>query len=283
MISRDRQQEGAAGMDMEGRAEKAEEAGDLEAALGLWRELAIRDRDAVFFCHFGRVAQELERWEEAENAFAQALRLDAGLYLAMESMGDLWATRTDKSDAESFGKAKEWFLAALKHERSARVLTFLGNINVALDDPNAARHAFQEAIQLDPDFEEALYNLAVLDEKMNPERSMELLDRAIQIDPDYLMAHQALGRLLQKAKDLARAEYHFRRCLEIDPTDYWSLLYLANALAVQGKSKEAEQSYLLATTLYPERKEGAQFFARFLESIGKTQEAAVIRHRESSP
>lgn len=250
-------------MDMEARAEQAEEAGDLQAALELWRELAIRDRDAVFFCHYGRVAQELGMWEEAENAFAQALRLDGGLYLAMESMGDLWATRTDKSDAESFGKAKEWFLAALEHERRARVLTFLGNIYVALDDLDAARHAFQEAIQLDRDYEEALYRLAVLDEKLNPERSMELLDRAIQIDPDYLMAHQALGRLLQRAQDVAKAEYHFRRCLEIDPTDYWSLIYLANALAAQGKSKEAEQNYILATTLHPQRKEGAEFFARF--------------------
>lgn len=270
-------------MDMEGRAEKAEEAGDLQAALELWRELAIRDRDAVFFCHYGRVAQELEKWDEAEKAFAQALHLDAGLYLAMESMGDLWATRTDKSDAESFGNAKEWFLAALKYERGARVLTFLGNTYVALTDPDAARRAFQEAIQLDPDYEEALYNLAVLDEKTNPERSIELLDRAIQIDPNYLMAHQALGRLLQKAQDVTRAEYHFRRCLEIDPTDYWSLLYLANSLAVQGRSSEAEQSYRLATTLYPERKEGAEVFARFLESVGKTQEAAVIRQRVSVP
>jgi len=266
-------------MDMEDRAEQAEEAGDLPTALELWRELAIAERDAVFFCRYGRVAQELEKWEEAESAFAQALRLEPSLPLAMEGIGDLWATRTDKSDGESFAAAKEWFLKALEHERGARVLTFLGNTYVALDDPSAARRAFEEAIQLDADYEEALYNLALLDEKTNPERSMELLDRAIQIDPDYLMAHQTVGRLLQRAKDLAGAEYHFRRCLEIDPTDYWSLLYLANILAVQGRKSEAEHCYRLATTLNPERKEGAEFFARFLESVGKTREAVAIRER----
>ncbi len=262
---------------LEDKAEKAEETGDLVLAFQLWNELAQRGRDPVFFARYGRVAQKLERWDEAESAFAQALRLDPGFAPAMECMGDLWATRTDKNEAESFEVAKGWFLKALRRERSARTLTFLGATYRALGDNVAARDAFAEAVQLDPNKAEALYNLGVAVEEKDVQRSVELMERAIEIDPSYFVAHQELGKLYQKAGDLPRAEYHLRRSLEIEPGEFWSLLYLANALAVQGKSGEAEQNYRLATSLHPEREDGEEFLASFLESIGKKQEAAAVR------
>lgn len=265
------------------RAEEAEEAEDLPKALGLWKELAIKNQDPVFFCRYGRAAQKLERWAEAENAFSGALHLDPNSSLTMESMGSLWASRTDKDEVDCFQTAKQWFLRALQHERHARLLTQLAGTYVALADYGAARDAFQEAIRIDPNYEEALYNLAVLDEKTNPQKSVELLERAIQIDPDYLMAHQVLGRLNQRAKDPVRAEYHFRRCLEIDPADYWSNIYLANLLGAQGRNAEAEGMYRFATGLHPEMSGGLDLFARFLESIGKKDEAASVRAQGGSP
>jgi tetratricopeptide (TPR) repeat protein len=266
---------------LENRAEEAEEAGDLQTAFESWKELAARNHESVFFCRYGRVAQKLEKWEEAEDAFSEALRLEPTSSLIMESIGSLWAHRTDKNETDSFQTAKRWFLQALRYERHARLLTQLAGTYVALAEYPAARDAFEEAIRIDPDYEEALYNLAVLDEKTNPERSLELLERAIQIDPDYAIAHQALGRLYQRARDLVRAEYHFRRSLEIDPADYWSNMYMANLLGVLGRNEEAERTYRLATRLHPEITAGIETFARFLESIGKQDEAASVRAQSS--
>lgn len=99
----------------------------------------------------------------------------------------------------------------------------------------------------------------------------------IDIAPDYFVAHEELAKLYPKTGDLPRAQYHFRRSLEIQPDDLWSLLFPANSLAVQGKTAEAEQTYRLATTLRPSHKEAAEFFARFLESVGKKREAATVR------
>lgn len=264
---------------LEERAEKAEEVGDLQAALGLWKQAAEKDQDAISFCRYGRVAEELGKWNEAENAFSTALRLEPSLSLALESMGDLWATRTDKESVESLTVAKEWFLKALHLKRSARVLTFLGSTYRALGHFDEARTAFEEAATIDPNYEEALYNLGVLQEKTNPPMSKEFLQKAVLIDPEYGSAHQVLGRLYQRDKDLTRAEYHFRRSLEIDPADYWSNIYLANLRGVQGKNDEAEQIYRFATDLHPEIKGGLDLFARFLESIGKHEEAAKVRTR----
>ncbi len=264
-------------MDLENQAEKAEETEDLPTALKLWKELATKNRTAFLFLRYGNVARKLERWQEAEDAFAQALRLEPTSPLIMENVGCLWADRTDKGEADSFQTAKHWFLLALKHERHARLLTLLGATYMALDDNAAARDAFEEAIRIDPDYEEALYNLAVIKEETDPQTSVELLERAIQIDPDYALAHQVLGRLSQRAEDLARAEYHFRRSLEIDPADYWSNMYLANLLGVQGRNAEAEQTYRFATCLHPEIAGGLEIFARFLDAVGKVAEAAAVR------
>jgi Tfp pilus assembly protein PilF len=195
----------------------------------------------------------------------------------MENIGTLWLHRLDKNETDSLECAEKWFLRALKHERQARTLTLLGATYVALDEDAQAEDAFEEAIRIDPDYEEALYNLAKLKEEMNPKRSIFLLERAIQIDPDYALAHQVLGTLYQKAKDLVRAEYHFRRGLEIDPADYWSDMYMANLLGVQGRNGEAEETYRFAVKVHPEIVAGFEFFARFLDSIGKGEEATRMR------
>lgn len=262
---------------MQQRAEEAEEALDFETALTLWKELAKNNQESFFFLRYGSVAEKLGSWEEAEIALSHALRLEPDSSLIMENIGILWLHRLDNNEDDSLGVAKKWFLRALKNERHARTLTLLGATYVALAEVAHAEGAFEEAIRIDPDYEEALYNLATLVEEKDPQRSICLLDRAIQIDSNYGIAHQVLGRLYQKANDLVRAEYHFRRSLEIDPADYWSNMYLANLLGVQGRNVEAEQTYRFAVNLHPDLVAGFEFFARFLDSIGKDEEAAKVR------
>jgi tetratricopeptide (TPR) repeat protein len=264
---------------IEDKAEEAERTGDLEMALRLWKEAAANRHEPSLFCRYGRAAQALKRWGEAEGAFAEALRLDPANKLAMEAMGILWSARTDKDDRKSSEVAKDWFLKALAHERSARVLTLLGAAYLGVGDVASARRSFEDALRVDARYEEALYNLALLDVEKNPQKAIELLEKAIEIDPDYSAAHQELGKQYQQAGDLTKAEYHFRRSMTGGPPDYWSQLFLANLLAVEGRIDEAEQAYRLAISARPEIKGGTEIFARFLESIGKKAEAAALRRQ----
>ncbi len=270
-------------MNLEGRAEKAEEEGDLETALSLRKEIAARNRDATSFVSYARIAHKLERWNEAEGAFAEALRLEPSFSLAMEGMGILWYDRTDRDETESFQTARDWYLRAIELDRNARALTLLGSSYLALGDSMAALDALERAIQIDPRYEEALFNLAGMHQEKDPARAVELLERPIEIDPDYSLAHQRLGVLRHHSGDLIQAEYHFRRSLEADPTDYWSHLYLANCFAVQGRAAEAKQTYRFVTSLQPENEAGLKFFANFLESIGKDQQAAGVRAQIKPP
>jgi|SRR5271165_951081 len=267
---------------LQNKAEKAEERGDLELALQLWKQLAERSSDPALYARYGVIAQDLGKWDEAETAFAESIRLNPDFTMAMEGIGSLWATRTDKSDKESFETARDWFLRALRLERKPRTLTLLSGAYVSLDDVPAARNALKEALRIDPKYEEALYNLAVLEKDNDPQMSGELLKKAIEIDPSYSLAHQELGKLYHRMGNLAKAEYHFRRSIEAEPSSYFSHLLLANVLAVQGEDVEAEQTYRVAMSLHPEIRSGIEFFARFLESIGKTGEAAAVRAKNST-
>lgn len=260
----------------EDKAEAAERSGDLSSARQLWRELAFTHQDPVYFCRYGQVAQELREWDEAENAFVNALQLDPRFPPALEGLGALYLTRTDRDETPSLHAAKEWFLKALRYGRNARVLTFLGSTLRVLGEAPSSRKALEEALQIDPNYEEALYNLALLEKGEAPTKASELLERAISVDPNYALAHRELGILNQKSNLMQSAEYHLRRTLEIDPTDYWAHLYLANLLGMQGKNAEAEQLFRFATALHPEMVGGKQLFARFLESIGKTKEAREL-------
>lgn len=259
------------------KAQAAEEAEDYQAALQIWRSIIARAPDARNLIQYGSAAQKAGNWHEAEMAFSKALQHDPSSPLIMENIGSLWANRTDKSAVESFQTAKRWFLEALAYSRNARLLTQLGAVYQECDEFILARKVLQEAIKIEPDYEEALYNLAVIEEEDHPERSRELLENAIRIDPNYAAAHQALGRIYQAGNDLINAEYHFRRSLEIDPADYWSNLYLANLLGAMGRNVEAEETYRFAVNLHPEETGGVDLFARFLDSIGKQELASELR------
>jgi superkiller protein 3 len=268
------------------RADEAEEAGDLPAALELWKERSKSDQDGIAFLKYGRIAQKLEIWEEAEDAFTQALRLQphsslagfVGSPIVKILLGGLWLKRTDKDRVESLQTAKDWFLNALQINRDAPTLTFLGAAYTRLDEIPAAIEAFEEAIKLDPNYDEAMYNLAAIEEETDPPKARDLLERAIQIDANYALAHQMLGRVYVRLRDFDRAEHHYRQCLEIVPSDYWCNLYLASLLESR-RSAEAEQIYLHAIELCPKEPGAFEFYARFLEKRGRGAKAAEMRAR----
>ena len=275
--------------ELQKRAEEAEEAGDLHAALELWKERSRGDGAEIFLLKYGSVAVKLGKWDDAEVAYTEAIRLCPETAnatfrsLTKSLMGCVWLHRADKHHLAAAATAKEWFLKSLDDKRCAPSLSLLGAACAKLRDADGARAAFEEAIALDPEYEEAIYNLAVIEKETNPRKARELLERAIQLDPNRASAHGLLGLICQKMKEPLPAERHLRRALEIDPKDYWSSLYLATLLGTLKRNSEAEQAYITATQVRPDLEAGIEFFARFLESIGKFAEAEGERGKIPAP
>jgi len=259
------------------KALKFEEDQNLQAALPIWKRLAEETNDAGFFLRYGWAADRLGLWPESEAAYLRSLNLKPEFVAAMQAIASLFAHRTDMAEIDSFEASKAWWLKASELSPTAEILTPLGAVYVALGDSTAARATFEKAVRIDPSYEEALYNLASLLPDEESSRAIALLESAVKIDPDYLIARQLLGRLFQHRKDYGQAEHEFRECLRISPKEYWSLLYLANLLAVVGNLAESETVYREAINSNPTDRAAPEFFANMLEELGRRNEAEALR------
>jgi tetratricopeptide (TPR) repeat protein len=219
-------------------AESAERSGDLGAAFDAWQELAsIAGNRPDYFCKLGRAAQDLKRWEEAERAFLDALRVaskakaipgsanspdlvDKTSSLAKTLLGSLFLERSDGDRSANARKAKEWLEQAVALAPNPASLSFLGSALARLGEKEAAKSTFRKVIELDETYAEAYHNLGVLQSSDGQAIEAEgLLRRAAQLDPGSYRAHRALGIFLQELGHYAEAEAELKRTLELNPSD----------------------------------------------------------------
>ncbi|MGW3146588.1 MULTISPECIES: tetratricopeptide repeat protein [Streptomyces] len=81
-----------------------------------------------------------------------------------------------------------------------------------------ARADYDKALKIDPAFESALFNEALLLEPSDPDQAGKLLKRVIAGNPKAATAHLHLGRIwAQKKRDKDAAD-EFRRAVASDPT-----------------------------------------------------------------
>jgi tetratricopeptide (TPR) repeat protein len=247
----------------------------------------VRSRDVGLLCQLAGIYRRRRLWKQGENLLHQAMKLEPSVPEPYRSLGLLEIRRDDLPAEDCLHRAIELFersikLEKMEGERCSATHTLLGSAYSRLGQNERAASEFRIALEIDPKYEEALFNLALLEMESDSDRALSLLQRAIEIDPQYAAAHREIGVLFQKQDNLCEAEYHLRRASELDHTDYWAQMYLANLLGVQGRNEEAEQMYRFATTSHPEIKEGIEIFARFLDSVGKGKEAAAAREHRTA-
>lgn len=187
------------------------------------------------------------KWPEAEKAFHEAVTIRPEFSVAMLAMGSLFLERTDGDLKENAESAKQWLIRSLDLERNVTAFSLLGTAHYRLGEIESARRAYRAAIEADGSYEEAQFNLGVLEAERGDEAEAErLLRGAINLDPNYRDAHGRLGVLLQKQARYTEAEAEFRRCIEIKPSDDFAHLHLAEVLARQGRVTESEREYQTA-------------------------------------
>lgn len=262
------------------QATHAESIGQMGNALDLWEQVCDADQTPFSLCSLGRVRTKLELWDQAQKAFSAALEMDNDFSIALECMGLLNMQRTDTSIETGLANAKSWFVKAAAKDPCARTYTLLAAACSKCGDNIDARRALKTAIKLDASYEEAYFNLAILEDTALDE-ARRLLTRAIQLDPDYALAHQSLGVTEHELHDLPSAEYHYRRAVELNPLDVFSRLYLANLLAVKGDDEAAESEFRAAIAVDPAHGTSLNFFATFLEQQGRHSDATAIRQSYS--
>ena len=98
---------------------------------------------------------------------------------------------------------------------------------------------YEQALQLNPNYAEAHYNLGVaLAQQGQWPEAIPHFERALQLKPDYAEAHYNLGVALAQQGQWPAAIPHFERALQLKP-DYAEAHYnLGLALANKGSGRQ---------------------------------------------
>src|SRR3954449_5627096 len=91
------------------------------------------------------------------------------------------------------------------------------------------------------------------------------LERAKRLEPDKSSIREALGIAYFRLQRWGEAEAEFRAILELEPTDHYAHYALGRSLEKQGREREANGEYKLASALRPQSE---QYRERILDLDG---------------
>ena len=121
-------------------------------------------------------------------------------------------------------------------------------------DDASAEQAYREAIDLDPQFCDALDNLALLLKRAgNYKDTVDLYQRSIAIYPDGYTAHLGLANTYNQLEQYDNAIAEYETLTELYPDDPEGYYGLGNVYFNQGKYEEALGQFKIAEEIYKKR------------------------------
>ena len=133
------------------------------------------------------------------------------------------ASALDENPA-TYDEAEELYGRATRLDPTLAIAyTNLGNIRFRRGDEVGAEALYKRAIEVDPRQPEAHYNLGYVTlERGDPKTAAAYFERAIEGDPRFSDAHFNLAMACEQLGERARARTHWRKYLEIEPTGTWA-------------------------------------------------------------
>ena len=221
----------------------AEARGMIEEAVGYMRQLVQEiPLDGRAWCRLGMLLTKLGKKRE------EGCLQDRSIGHADDDIGPVSA---DLHAYWEYSEAEEAFQRCLALEPIASVYVLLGIMQAEQGRDPDAEVSFKKALELDPNWDEAMANLAQLYLPERPEEAEELLRRALMIDPNVAAYHRELASALFLQSKVDEVEPLYRKALELDPNDWETYVHLGNELLRQRHYPEAEALYNRACELEP--------------------------------
>ena len=131
-----------------------------------------------------------------------------------------------------------------KNRNNSRAYLNLGLAHLNRKEVSHARKNFLMALQLDPEYSIANYNLANLYQRERSyEQAIKYYKKAIEIDENFVSARNNLANVYMKLGDLDAAFNQFQRAVEITPDYPMAHFNLANAYILKNRNEEACRHY----------------------------------------
>jgi tetratricopeptide (TPR) repeat protein len=144
------------------------------------------------------------------------------------------------------------------------------------NDPDRARAALLRALELQPHFPEAIYDLGVIEQrKKNWSGALAYYQHAVEQQPDYWPALSNIGNTLFNMGERTRSLEYFERTLRLNP-DYWPAHYnIAIVHFMSGRYIDAASRLKTVLDWRPEFREARYLLATSLTRSGDRTAATV--------
>ena len=153
----------------------------------------------------------------------------------------------------------------------------LGNAFYALEEYQQAEDYYLRALELDPEFERAEFNLArALAEQERYSEALALLSELLIEDPDNLRLQEAIAYVQYRRGDLEAAEERYKTVLEQSPFRPDALYNLGLLLLEDGAEVEARPYLARAYEVSPEDPDVLYAYSEALFRTGRQQTGLSI-------
>ena len=187
--------------------------------------------------NLGHVLLKLNRLDEADAVFREALTLDKTLASAAFGRGEVAAKQGEFVVARGFYEQaiQETPHEPIFYKSLAEALTQLGDSERA----NAARLHYKQTLA-------EVYRRQAhrFIEKQQGQRALELLQKALDTDETYIPALKDFAYVQMQLNKLTSAKQTYQRVLKLEPTSRQALFHLGMIETKLGNRNEAESHFL---------------------------------------
>ncbi len=212
--------------------------GKIDEALSLTEQAANRFPEcSSILCQYGEVLEQAGDTQEAIGVYRYVIDLDPLMISAYSSLGLLYENSKRNGEAIKVYRSILQVRPEYGWAWSRLASCFLIEGRVDLADSS-----FSRALEYTQDDSWSLLQLAKLRMREEPSFSRELLEQAVLIDPDYQQAWQELAFLYESEDNLQAAEAALRRCIDLD-SQAWLYGELGWVLENRAMYREAAEAY----------------------------------------
>ncbi len=188
----------------------------IEAAAAADKAIALSPKHHLYWQNKGLILNQMGRYSQAAEAFNESLKTDPDNFISLQNSGFSYFSMDDKKNA------------LLRWEKADRlngnpeIKSNLGFLYMENGDFLKARGMFLKALELQPDFYMAAYNLGVLYQNYlhDSNKAIDFYKKASDLRPYEFAPAMNLGILYKKKGLNKEAVSEFKRFLNIVPPQY---------------------------------------------------------------
>jgi len=129
----------------------------------------------------------------------------------------------------------------------------MGNDYNKIGDFDKAIECYKKAVEIKPDYHEALYNMGnAYKKKGDFDKAIECYEKAIKIKPDYHKAFYNIGIAYDEKEDFDKAIECYKKAVEIKPDYHEALFNMGNAYDEIGEFDKAIECYEKSIKIKPD-------------------------------